>query len=435
MNGSSSRAVSDFVITGSLNGKPGIRYVVNGKKSWDMALTVKDKNLAKSVFVEKVWVKNERRSDMMAYFNKKTKIVKLVSLKSRKVLTKPKFNTWDPIKIPFNCKNINFMALQPGLDFTPYLIIRTREIEPDFSNVKTQIVKAHYKQKNPKKKEKENASSSTIFINNSFMKRIKYRYEKVPEHHLEADYFDNLAAMKVSWADVQDFGRKYEDDCYSEMVYVMKINPRKGEGRYLTCLDKITQGVLGGRRIDSLAFLCKNQLMLLQHNRVYFVDWKAQEITRTLELSGLFKPLLNKKIEPLKEIRLVMRYQRTKGRFYFSVGRCYAELTDLGKFESCQEKLDLRFYYSGWFMDNQLTHRKSIEKKGAQVALPDVKLSGEKTEVQQVVGRASEQYEVGERNLRGSKQSLSSERWIKTEIVEKRAKKIFKNKKPFDEVI
>ena len=255
LNSKSALSSKDFILAGRFHNRPGIRYVASGRASWDLTLSLNQLNhLGWSTFIQNVWINNQKRTDMVAYYEEISRTVIMASLNTRKVLFRPGlFNPYFPLNDRSQSQNIDFLAHQPGLNYIPYLIVKNHQRVSDINlEVYTDIIQKFFKQ------EHETMSNyyqySSIRMKADHLNQIQYRREKTPEKYIQGDYFENLAAFKVGWINYEGYEPDWRGS-RSQMVYIMKIEKETTKGVYVACLDKITEGVLGGERIDFLTFI------------------------------------------------------------------------------------------------------------------------------------------------------------------------------------
>ena len=339
----------DYVATGTLNSRPGIRYVIKGKKGWDLILRNNNESLACSSFIQHVWIENQTRRDMMAYIHTTSKRARLVSLSTRKVILNPIFDSNLNIS-----KQGNSVLSFLGRSRTPTLITT------DCGTITIQTAK--YQGKGYK-----NVTSTP----KKYFEEVDELLDRKLLERRECAVYENLVAVKYIWIDRENYEREYINKTKYQFIVIYEIDlNKKGflamKAKPVKCLRSITEKVFSAYRIDSFFFVDSDTLAMIMEAKIYLVDWKQKRVKKCIEIADLYAPLLQKGVEE-KSIFASYWYDRIRGMVKFSVGTFTGGVSygkeDINRYITDQDQIDVRYYYSGWFSDSAF----SAESRSAKL--------------------------------------------------------------------
>ena len=375
----------DYIAVGTIDSMPGIRYVVNGRKGWDLILKNRKEPVKNSIFTEKVFINDQLRRDMMVYIHKVDKRARLVSLLSRKVLVKPKFGQCTRVKPQLSFPNPIFMFL--GHKKTPVFVnLQAQNIflETAMYNGK------HYK---------------SSLQDNSDWSGPEYEDRKALGGK-EINVFENLIAIKYIWVDQDDYDRDYINEAKYQFICVYKVGEADFRIRFGQNLKRITEGMFSAYRIDSFFFLNRKTLAMIMDAKVYLIDWQNQAVKKCVQIADLYAPLLSKGVK-LNKCFASYWYDRKRGIVKFCVGTISGGLSygenDINSYITDLNLIDVKYYYSGWFTESKF-YSESQRSGGGQGPLSLAKNAEPNSSKNFSKNRVdSEQFHSEDRNLKSRK--------------------------------
>ena len=335
LNSKRSHLSGDYTAVGSLMSSPGIRYVVNGRKGWDLILKNNNEALNSPIFIEKVFIGNQERKDMVAYVHKTDMRARLVSLSSRKVILNAKFGYTSRIGPVFRPSSMIFSLF--GEKKTPCILAHSKE----FLSVDT----ASYHKTTADRKIK-------------YFFEVSEKSDRVLLPHQEYAFFGNLIAVKYIWIDKDNYGRIYSNKAKYQTVLIYRVDESNFSINCVKSLRKITEGMFSAFKIDSFFFLDGETLAMVMDAKVYLIDWKGLKVKQCVEIAGLYTPLLSQGVKR-EECFASYWYDRKSGVVKFSVGTFDGGLKhgkeDINRYLTNQNRVNVKYYYSGWFSDLALS--------------------------------------------------------------------------------
>ena len=336
------------VVVSSLFTDPTIRYIVNSKVSWIFFLS------KAFTFIENIWINNQQRRNMVAYYNEENKKVNLISLKTRKVLIKPCFHS--SVTATSSVKDICSvvdLVIQPALRNLPILFALKRE--------KSNAYAADHTSKNTSLFGRAGfmgyySEGGKLFRSNHQNYRVSkkdyFRKDRSYEADIKSIYYSNYVATKFCFFDSKHINdRPYVNDCKYQTIIVSEIIPQKPRIIDLANLERITGGIFSSCKLDFFFFVDKKTLGLVVGDKVCFVDFLKVEITRCVELRGLYAPLLRAGFDK-NRIFVSYWYDRVRKRVFFSIGVQVGLMTDPRLFLTDIDLISVNYLLSGAFYDH-----------------------------------------------------------------------------------
>ena len=329
----------DHLAIGRINSRPGIRYVVNQKKAWDLVLKNNNESTGNSVFVENVFLGNQNRRDMMAYVNKVDRRVRLVSLTTRKVILNQKLADIPHNRPPSKTKETFCLV---------FLRPQNRPLLLTFSDQNIFIESCLYN---------NTSKRATLYQSQKMKELITERNERKLLEGRDVDIFDNLVAVKYLWVDRADYDRDLINEAKYQFISIYEIREDGGRIKEAKNLRKITEDVFSAYRIDSFFFLDKSTLAMIMDAKVFLIDWRQATITTSFEIADLYSPLVKNGIEKEKLFASYW-YKKSGGVVRFSVGIFQGGVhygkKDINRYITNLDLVDVHYYYSGWFAVKEL---------------------------------------------------------------------------------
>ena len=347
LNSRLSHLSKDYVAVGVVNSLPGIRYVVNGRKAWDLMIRDRKESWGFFMFMEKVFIGNQERRDMVAYAHKTDLRARLVSLSTRKVLLNMTFGHHCRIDVDWNPRCQVFSLF--GQKRTPCVLGHAYE--------SLIIDTVRYGQR-------QLWTTARRDIMNFF--GVPEKVDRNFFQHQEYALFGDLIAVKYMWVDKDNYDRIYTNKAKYQFIVVYQIEEFNFTLKCVKCLKKITEGMFSAYRIDSFFFLDQDTLAMIMDAKVYLVDWKKVKVRQCVEISGLYTPLLSKGVKR-EQIFASYLYDRVRGVIKFSVGTFSAKhrrvKEEINRYITDQDCVDVEYYYSGMFPDTALFQAKIPENR------------------------------------------------------------------------
>ena len=339
---------NDFAAIGFFNFGSCLRYAVNGNKAWD--LSIEHQAGQKKIFVdfvgESVWVNNQQRRDFVTYTYQSgnNQRLCLVSLGSRKVLTRPRLPAIRMVGKIVTSKGVAFTFF--GMFNIPLFVVHNGDsIDLYFADYLREG--CHTKVEGVEK----------------FNSRVKERSERELLRQKEYAFFDNLMAVKQTWVDLAGYDRDVLNEAKYHQVLIVKVGERDFEARVVKSLDKITEGMFSALRIDHFFFVDKDTLALIMDSKIYLVNWKRSSVKRCIEIADLYSPM---RYHGVRREKCFTSYwhDRVRGMIRFSVGTFKGGISygnkDINRYLTDLDKIDVSYYYSGWFLDSEIIQNKIL---------------------------------------------------------------------------
>ena len=330
----------DYTAFGIFGGKHRIRYVANGKKSWDQQVIRSKVDEAKVLIIgEDVWMNNQQRRDMAVYTDRYSLGVNLVCLSNRKLMVRPSIPKFYIKERELTGRAVVFTFL--GVFNTPALLIQKWE--------DIYLCVGFFRG--------GNASWVRIQGLEKFNSKVGERRDRKLLRQKEYAFLDNLIAVKQTWVDLADYDRDVLNETKYQQVLVVKVAERDFEARVVKSLDKITEGMFSALRIDHFFFVDNDTLALIMDSKIYLVNWKRSSVKRCIEIADLYAPLLANGVKR-EECFTSYWYDRARGMIRFSVGTFKGGISygkkDINRYLTDLDKIDVNYYYSGWFSDAEI---------------------------------------------------------------------------------
>ena len=354
----------DYILTAIDHSRLSIRYMVNSRQNWVYFFKKKFGETKEYVFINNIWIKNQKRRTMIACYNTQSKSLNLVSLKRRKTLVNLSFNRGQHTSNHLEHASVD-LVLQPAFKNLPLLIYKTTKSSYVYP-ANFQIVPKNHKKASRKGSYRCGRQRGSSFyknrrtLDNITQKDFFYR-ERSSE--VESVYFCDLVATKYVFFDSNDHQRFYINDCKYQSILVSRIEPDQRGLDPIASLDRITEKMFSSCRIDFFFFFNKDRLCLIIREKLYFVDFRKVLITRCVKLVGLRAPLLRGGVDP-RDIFTSYWYDRARGRILFSMGVQVEGREDVRLFLTGRDSVSVNYVLSGGLKDNSLlkSHQKLKEE-------------------------------------------------------------------------